>query len=63
MDTLNEPPQPSQLDRIEEHAAKTVSRLDQLWARVDRLEYRATFWGAVSGAVMMALTKLLGACS
>ena len=44
---------PSQLDRIE-------SVVMQLWARVDNLEKRATFWGALSGIATVVVTRLMG---
>jgi hypothetical protein len=42
-----------QLDRIEDTVQK-------LWERVNRLEHRASFWGAVGGAIAMLSTRLMG---
>lgn len=44
---------PSQLDRIEE-------KVDKVVARVDKLEGKASFWGAVGGAATMLVATLAG---
>ncbi len=43
----------NQLDRIE-------GRLNQLWSRVDALDRRASFWGAMSAVAIAIITKLTG---
>jgi hypothetical protein len=43
----------TQLDRIEDTVTK-------LWERVNKLEARSSFWGAVGGAVAVLSTRLMG---
>jgi hypothetical protein len=57
---MNTAPEQAQLDRIEGMQVEQSSLLRQLWARVDNLEKRASFWGAVSAALVMLVTKLAG---
>lgn len=50
----------AQLDRIEVMQIEQSALLKQLWARVDQLDRRASFWGASTAALVALVTKLAG---
>lgn len=49
------PDHPTWHERIE-------TKIDILVARIDKVEARASFWGAVGGAMALMAMRLLGGC-
>jgi hypothetical protein len=57
---MNTQPEQAQLDRIELMQVEQSSILRQLWAEVNALKAKSSFWGAVGGAAAILLTRLAG---